>query len=86
MAANKVVNSGTVLAQQADGRYELVVWHRLTRGRLQEEKVSDLSWTEAVDCLLTMLDGLRPGWEVGDGWRQPDLEADLQWLSDLRED
>ena len=80
VSKNRVQGSGAALLQQSDGRYHLTVWHRLEAGRMQSEEIVDLSWTEATDCLLTMLDGLRPGWEVGPGWRQPALDADLDFL------
>lgn len=79
MAVNKVFACGSAVQQQPDGRYELTSWYRLVNGKFHDEKVSDLSWTEVCDCLLTIMDGQRPGWEVGDGWRQPDLESELDW-------
>jgi hypothetical protein len=83
VAKNRVTASGGHVKQQSDGRYALQFWYRLEGGRFHEEIVIDLSWTEAGDCLLTQLDACRPGWEVGDGWRQPSLEDDLEWLSGL---
>jgi hypothetical protein len=50
-------------------------------GRIHEDVYSLLSWTEAVDVIIAELDAHRPGWELGQGWRQPTLYEDdeLPW-------
>ena len=80
MAVNRVDSAGSMVRQQQDGRYRLHSWFRLEGGAMHEEDVADLSWTEVCDCMLTTLDGCRPGWALGDGWRQPALDEALDAL------
>ena len=81
MSSNIVGIAGCNVAQEADGTYRVRVFYTLSGGRMQEEETIGLTWTEATDCIITQLDNVRPGWAVGDGWRQPDLweELDAPW-------
>lgn len=77
MTNNVIRASGVAVEGGHNGIYSVRFWWRLDQGRHQEEHYTGLSWTESVDAIIAELDGHRPGWAIGDGWRQPDLDSEL---------
>lgn len=76
MAKNAVVIAGFNLTLEGSG-YRVTFWYQLDQGRQHTEHYHGLSWTEAVDVIIAEADAHRPGWELGEGWRQPSLDEEL---------
>jgi len=76
MARSKIAGAG-VSVRHLEGSYQVVFWYRLERGRMHSETYDALTWEEALDVVQSELDGHRPGWEIGTGWRQPGLDDRL---------
>ena len=66
--------TGAHITQEAGGWYCVTTWVRLHGGgRHAETEFSHLTWQEAIDTVQAMMECQRPGWELGDGWRQPSI-------------
>lgn len=76
MAQNKISTVGFNLTMES-GYYRVVFWYQLDQGKHHTEHYDGLSWTEAVDVVIAEADAHRPGWQLGEGWRQPCLDEDL---------
>lgn len=77
MAKNQVASVGARASLMLGGTYRLIIWYNMLEGRQHEEQYENLSWNELQDALAATWDATRPGFELGDGWRQPDLFSDL---------
>lgn len=74
MAVNNVDACGVVFRLGEDGYYQVQAWVRL-RGSMgaATTEYDGLTWPEAQDVAAEHVTAHRPGWAVGDGWRQPPL-------------
>ena len=80
MARNIVAAAGAHVEMGTDGRYKVTTWCRLEHGRHIEDWYDGLSWVEAIDVVIAEMDATRPGWQLGDGWRQPTLDSEVDDL------
>jgi hypothetical protein len=78
MAENRVMAVGVVLQEDPDakGYYQVDTWVRLSGSlNASHETYGKLTFLEACEVLQVHVDDNRPGWAIGDGWRQPPLGA-----------